>query len=314
MAVVIANCTICGNVALWVGGMLADFSSPTVINCTFSGNFAVRDTGGMGIDGSMPTLTNCTFTNNSAGWSGGGMFNGEDGNPTLTNCTFSGNSAGDRGGGMYNGEDSNPTMTNCTFTGNSALNRGGGMYNSTEAEPTMLNCTFSKNWAGQTGGAMFNYDCEPIILTNCILWGDRPDEIDGEGQFSITITYSDIQGGCPDTGNIDTDPCFAEPNNGDYHLKSQAGRWDANEGRWTKDDVTSLCIDAGDPATPIGYEPFPNGGIINMGVYGGTAEASKSYFGEPVCEVIVAGDINGDCIVNLKDIAFLAFHWLEDHQ
>jgi hypothetical protein len=40
--------------------------------------------------------------------------------------------------------------------------------------------------------------------------------------------------------------------------------------------VTSPCIDAGDPASPIGQEPFPNGGRINMGAYGGTAEASLS--------------------------------------
>jgi hypothetical protein len=46
--------------------------------------------------------------------------------------------------------------------------------------------------------------------------------------------------------------------------------------------------------------------------YGGTVEASKSYFGEPVCETIVAGDINGDCIVNFKDFALLAYHWLEE--
>jgi hypothetical protein len=42
------------------------------------------------------------------------------------------------------------------------------------------------------------------------------------------------------------------------------------------DDVTSPCIDAGDPNTPIGDELFPNGGVVNMGAYGGTAEASKS--------------------------------------
>ncbi|MHC4643702.1 MAG: hypothetical protein ACYS32_18830, partial [Planctomycetota bacterium] len=72
-------------------------------------------------------------------------------------------------------------------------------------------------------------------------------------------------------------------------------------------------IDAGDPAIPIGLEPFPNGGIINMGAYGGTAEASKSYFGEPVCEIIVAGDINGDCIVNSVDFALMAAHWLENN-
>jgi L-ascorbate metabolism protein UlaG (beta-lactamase superfamily) len=42
------------------------------------------------------------------------------------------------------------------------------------------------------------------------------------------------------------------------------------------DDVTSPCIDAGDPNSPIGDESGPNGGLVNMGAYGGTAEASKS--------------------------------------
>lgn len=64
---------------------------------------------------------------------------------------------------------------------------------------------------------------------------------------------------------------------GDYHLKSQAGRWNPMSQSWVIDDVTSLCIDAGDPNSPVGDEPVPNGGIINMGAYGGTAEASKSY-------------------------------------
>ena len=64
-------------------------------------------------------------------------------------------------------------------------------------------------------------------------------------------------------------------------------------------------------ASPIGFEPFPNGGIVNMGAYGGTAEASKSYFGSPVCKTIVAGDINGDCTVDFLDIALLTEHWLE---
>ena len=83
-----------------------------------------------------------------------------------------------------------------------------------------------------------------------------------------------------------------------------------NTQTWITDDVTSPCIDAGDPMTPVGNEPFPNGGIINMGAYGGTAEASKSYFGTPPCQTIIAGDINGDCKVNLSDFALLALHWL----
>ena len=65
--------------------------------------------------------------------------------------------------------------------------------------------------------------------------------------------------------------------------------------------------------SPIGPEPFPNGGIINMGAYGGTTEASKSYFDKPPCEIIVAGDINGDCEINFKDFTFIALHWLRKH-
>jgi len=169
-------------------------------------------------------------------------------------------------------------------------------------------------------------------VINCIIW-DCPQpvtladssntEIEDTGSH-ITIKYCDIDGGRDgisvsgthstftwDQGNIDFDPQFADLNSSDYHLKSQAGRWVSNEGRWTSDDVTSLCIDAGDPNSPVAFEPFPNGGIINMGAYGGTSEASKSYFGEPVCETIIAGDINGDCKVDFKDFAIMASHWLE---
>ena len=65
--------------------------------------------------------------------------------------------------------------------------------------------------------------------------------------------------------------------------------------------------------SPIGYEPFPNGAIVNVGAYGGTAEASKSYFGQPVCRVVVAGDINGDCRVDFTDFAIMSLHWLGDN-
>ncbi|MHC4569214.1 MAG: MBL fold metallo-hydrolase, partial [Planctomycetota bacterium] len=56
-----------------------------------------------------------------------------------------------------------------------------------------------------------------------------------------------------------------------------AGRWDSNSQTWVQDEVTSPCIDAGDPNSPIGDEPDPNGGIINIGAYGGTWQASMSH-------------------------------------
>ncbi len=156
--------------------------------------------------------------------------------------------------------------------------------------------------------------------------GDDGDEIHVTEHAEVNVTYSNIRGGWPGEGNIDVDPCFVElgrwdPNGtpddpqddfwveGDYHLKSQTGRWDPNSETWVQDDVTSPCIDAGDPNCPIGCELFPNGGVINMGGYGGTAEASKSYFGEPACRTPVAGDINGDCKVDFEDVGILLNHW-----
>jgi hypothetical protein len=90
----------------------------TIIGGNANGNaaYSYDRGGGMYNDSSSPTLANCTFTGNSSS-GGGGMYNNSS-SPTLTNCTFTANSARD-GGGMYN-NSSSPTLTNCTFTANSA--------------------------------------------------------------------------------------------------------------------------------------------------------------------------------------------------
>ncbi len=293
---------------------------PKVSNCILRRNSSIHYGGGMCYTSSgrgRPEFTNCAFIKNWAG-AGGGVYDGSYGSPirtlTLTNCRFTSNSA-TKGGGICIAH-SRPILTNCMFIGNSA-DFGGASAHYDLAIATYIKCTFSAN-SSQYGKALYCSSWDTRIpnivrLNNCIVW-DGGEEIynDNDNNSIITIIYCDVQGGWPGKGNIDIEPCFAYVNNGDYHLKSQAGRWDANEGLWTKDDVTSPCIDAGNTNSPVGLEPFPNGGVINMGAFGGTAEASKSYFGEPVCEKIVAGDINGDCIVNFKDLAFMAFHWLED--
>jgi hypothetical protein len=112
-------------------------------------------------------------------------------------------------------------LTNCIFSGNSAANGGGIRTYSSNA--ALTNCTFSGNWADY-GGGIYNYEGSPT-LTNCILWGDTPQEIYVSSGTPV-VTYSDVQGGWSGDGgnNIEVDPCFADPN-GDYHLKSQAGRW-----------------------------------------------------------------------------------------
>ena len=171
----VTNCTFSGNSAERGGGMCnyGNTSSPTVVNCTFSGNSADYGGGGMYNYSGSPTVTNCTFSGNSASESGGGMENYQDSSPTVTNCTFSGNRA-QHGGGMYNSFFSRPTVTDCTFSGNSA-ERGGGMYNSSSS-PTVTNCTFSGNEANSVygdayGGGMYNYHSSPTV-SKCTFSGN----------------------------------------------------------------------------------------------------------------------------------------------
>jgi parallel beta-helix repeat protein len=280
------------------GGMYNYSGSPEVLNCTFSGNLA-GDGGGMYNTNSNPRLLNCTFYKNVAREI---TIKGGDAIPLYYG----------HGGALYN-NGSSPSIIGCRFSGNLAYS-GGGIMNHA-GSPVLTNCIFEGNYAESAGGGICKYYNSNPILKNCILWGNtifwgnKSSQISG----SANVSYSDIQSGWPGEGNINNDPLFADPNKGDYHLKSQAGRFNPNTQSWVQDDVTSPCIDTGDPMSPIGYEPFPNGGIINMGAYGGTAEASKSYFGESVCETIVAGDINGDCKVDLKDFVIMVSHWLEQH-
>jgi len=308
---ILTNCTFSGNSTGGNGaGMYNNNSTPVLLNCVFTGNMAGMSGGGVYNEKSVPALTNCTFTYNSAGDSdggGGGMYN-EESNSMLADCTFRGNSTRASGGGMYN--NSKLTLLSCIFSENRALRSGGGLYNYIASEMSLtncifsgnwardggglenlsenysilLNCTFSANFADHAGGGISNTQDGRLSLANCILWADLPDEIQavsrsiGHGGVTtgVSIFYSNVQNGWSGEGNIDLDPLFVDPEKGDFHLKSQGGRWDPVSGNWVVDEVSSPCIDAGNPDDPVGLERFPNGDRVNMGAYGGTPEASLS--------------------------------------
>jgi parallel beta-helix repeat protein/predicted outer membrane repeat protein len=345
--IIMVNCTISGNWGFGGAGVCMNTAQNGFItNCTFINNTAYYVGGGLNLTSCSPTVTGCLFMGNSATSNGGGIhINGCDtcqvNRAEFYRCKIVGNIAKfGGGGGLYSTGASLARFVNCIITGNQAHGYGGGVYDHHVWGTTLENCTLSGNTAYWTGG-MFSYQGGPSLI-NCVLWGNNA--VTGtsmDAQIKITkeweweemkeahVEYCCIQGwtgNLPEDpnfgpGNIGVDPCFAEPGywvsndewmDGDYHLKSQAGRWNPDIHSWEQDDVTSLCIDAGDPNSSIGLESFPNGGRVNMGAYGGTEEASKSYFGERPCKKIIAGDINGDCKVDFKDFAIMASHWLED--
>jgi len=171
-------------------------------------------------DYSSPNVSNCTFRANAAN-RGGGMRNAFDTSPIVANCTFSSNLARYYGGGIDN-ISSSPILEGCTFSGNSA-DYGGGIFNVT-SDPTVKGCSFSGNSASAGGGVYNGWDSDSS-LNNCIFWRDMPEEIYFYSSIPV-ITYSDVEGGWPGVGNIDSDPCFVD----DFHLGPD-----------------SPCINAGDP-------------------------------------------------------------------
>ena len=291
----VTNCTFIGNTAQIGGGMstLSD-SSPTVAGCSFSGNSASSLGGGMFNDGGSPTVTNCTFSLNSTDNSGGGIFNFHS-CPTVTDCTFTGNSAGVGGGGMYN-DGEIPVVTNCTFSENSA-EFGGGMSNDL-SDPTVTNCTFRGNTATSQGGGMSATSSDTPTVTNCILWGNSPNELSGNG---FTVSYSNIQGGIPGTGNIDAAPMFVDPGNGDFRLQAGSPCIDAGH-NWAIAGITDTDLD-GNPRFAADKNDFdPGCGIpvvVDMGAY--------EYQGDPF--PVKLGDTNGDGVVGINDFLDLLADW-----
>jgi hypothetical protein len=162
------------------------------------------------------------------------------------------------------------------------------------SSPTISNVTLVDNFCG-----IIAQDAQPDI-SNCIFWNNyNGDMIGCQARFSCTIEEGSGQ------NNINADPLFVDPNNGDYHLLSQRGRYWPEHNVWVLDKVTSPAIDAGDPNADFSDEPVPNGGRINMGAYGGTAYASMKEKANPY------PDINEDRIIDIMDLSQLIDQWLE---
>jgi predicted outer membrane repeat protein len=304
----IIDCTFAKNYSTYDGGALFIYEAdPNILNCTLEDNDAERYGGAIDISNySDPNVIGCTITENTAE-EGGGIFSYYYSTPGIDHCLFSGNSA-DYGGAIRTISASHPQITFGNFIGNQADDKGGGIANDGSSNPIIENSIFRKNIdsSGMTESAQINGGA-PSVSHTCIQGLSTyvgNGNIGGDPLFAVPGFWHDNSS----PGNPDDDYWV----DGDYHLQSQAGRYDPAASSWVTDSSTSPGIDAGDPLSPIAFEPFPNGGIVNLGIFGQTDQASKSYFGTTPCSTIITGDLNGDCIVNLLDYALMAIHWLEE--
>jgi beta propeller repeat protein len=273
-------------------GQLVTFADGETSACLFTGFTVTGGSYGIHCDSASPTITLCNVTGNRDA----GMKVWALAQPLVSRCDVTGNGIGVEMSTemvIRTAGYAAPSLQNCLIVGNRTYGVYGG-------EPVITNCTVADNGSLGVSGV------KPKV-NDSIVYFNNTGGLNVKGKTSLTVNYSDIQGGSAGQGNIDVDPRFAmrgfwmnriglvvspaqaDPNSvwisGDYHLASQGWRWSPAQQTWVWDDHTSPCIDAGDPAMPIGDEKAcgpedplseragPNT-RINMGAYGGTSEAS----------------------------------------
>jgi predicted outer membrane repeat protein len=216
---VIRRNVIRGNTASWGGGINCWDTWPATREETdardyenHEGRVASLNVWGARIEGNI-------ITGNTADLGGGISFEGFMGSyPAIEGNIIVGNRA-DYGGGIHCSYLSSPIIWSNTIAGNTASNGGGGICCVGDVSPTVLNSIL---WADSAGTG------QEIYVTG-----------------SVSITYSDIEGGWEGEGNIDADPLFVLPEQRDYRLL------------WG-----SPCIDSGHPDSLD-----PDGTHCDMGAF-----------------------------------------------
>jgi len=261
--------------------------------------------------GNPLTLTNCRFIGNRGAGSsyGEGSVLYAEGKTTIDHCLFVGNqeAAGynhNNGYGCFYVSPSTASVTstvkNCTFAYNlSDVVNGATLRNGGKGCLRVENCVFYGNrnssyasvsrdvHVASTGKGLLRYtlfaSTDPAVCygpddASILTVGDGV--IAGDPQF-VSAPADDWFG--TTSGYLYYDgACLSQLVALDVHLKSSAGYRTNADQLWHTDDVSaSAGVDAGDPECGVGDEPMPNGGLLNLGFYGGTAEASKTAVSDP---------------------------------
>ncbi len=263
---VLTDCSFVGNRAMdSLGGAVytVNTSKPAILDCTFEGNWANQGGAVYVAERCDPNMIGCTFLANEAANNGrgGAVFIGDQCTGNLVDCRFLGNLAG-QGGAM--GVRGYPTIVNGLFSGNTAA-RGAAIYLETGTFVDVINSTFSANAAGENGGALYGL-VGTTQFSNCILWGNWPQEIHAPSGL-VQIRHSNVKGsGGTEQGNIDENPRFQDPLGAD----GIAGTIDDD----LRLSLGSPCLDTGDDTALVALATTDLDGLervvgdgVDMGAY-----------------------------------------------
>ena len=250
LSLVFTGCTIAGNSSL--GGYLGGGLFILQVNGTGAVNLA---------------MTQCDVQGNVGYLEGGGVFMQSVGSASFNRCRFLGNTAGvafanaanSSGGAARIVNAGTTTFVNCLIAGNSvnghaaAISATGGGPNYNQGTLNIQSSTIVDNVG--SGGAITT-NLPGLTISSSIIRGGSPAPIATIAPAPLfpAVSFSNIESvfGAQPT-NIDVDPRFVDPANGDYHLAT-----------------TSPCVNTGSlgvvtvPATDLDGSPRQVG-QIDMG-------------------------------------------------
>ena len=285
--VYIRDVTFVGNMAEAGGGICVEVNSSVVVEDTHIYSNTVNDVGG-GIfmhTNSQAQITNTIIEGNNAS-SGGGVAVLEGASAIISDTNIISNKVEEEGGGIGMwGRPGTVEIANSIISDNYADSYGavmaeGGTFigtnllvvdNRANDQPgiklhsgtsgKLMNVTVSGNIDddGEYSGVEIYDPDGSFSIVNSIIWGNGSEGADLDGN-NLDVSYSIIEGGWEGEGNVDTDPNFVDPANGDYRLQ-----------------VDSPSIDAGTntgaPDHDLDQTPRPQDGdgdgtaITDMGAY-----------------------------------------------
>jgi hypothetical protein len=294
----------------------------TFIACDFVANSASTGGGAVTVHYGWSSFVDCRFIGN---WTAGPWAYGAGGGAvevsssvdatcfcaraSFERCDFRDNAALSSGGGAvavyWNAQ---VDLVDCLLVDNAA-DQGGAIWvgGPGRKKAVVVNSALVGNEAA-TGGAIWasvagNHPGE-ADLHNSILRGNSPDQIVGDG-FFVDVSHSNVQGGWAGEGNIDSDPLFADPDNGDFRLLSG-----------------SPCIDAGsNVAVPPESTHDLDG---NPRIVDGDLDGIATVDGDGTADVhdLVAvildwgtdgsshnGDVDGSSVVDADDLVAVILGW-----
>lgn len=247
------------------GGLFADLDSHsgllTMIDNTIEGNAAQDSYGGVAIelyDASRVVMEHNLIGGNTAITESGGVaiYGADDSQYFLRRNQILDNRAGSKDGLWLENGDATEPLWGVSENNLIAGNQGSGVTLQ-DVDFWSTNDTIADNV--DYGLMMTGTVTSTAYVSNSVVWGHaasfaRSSVVTYTDRFTMAVTYPDVEGGWPGTGNIDEDPLFV--GGGDYHLQAGSPAVDAAE------TAAAPSVDLDGVPRPI-----PAGGDADMGGY-----------------------------------------------